>query len=119
MYNSYKAVVIVHRIKLLRQEKGMKQSELAKLLNCSATTVSNYEVGIRDIDSATILKLCDIFGCTADYLLGRSDLPTDRPSEEEQALILAFRRADDRAREIVRLTLSPFIREATDAASGK
>ena len=119
MYNSYKAVVIVHRIKLLRQEKGMKQADLASLLSCSPTTVSNYEVGIRDIDSATILKLCEIFGCSADYLLGRSDLPTGGPSEEEQALILAFRRADDRSRELVRLALAPFTPEATDAESAK
>lgn len=111
LYNSYKAVVIVHRIKLLRVEKGMKQSELAKLLNCSATTVSNYEVGIRDIDSATIIRLCEIFGCTADYLLGRSDLPTGGPSEEEQALILAFRRADEHIRAIVRTSLEPFMQE--------
>ena len=109
----------MNKIKNLRVARGISQRDLGVLLNCTDVTVSRYETGQRDIDSATICKLCEIFGCSADYLLGRSDLPTGGPSEEEQALILAFRRADDRAREIVRLTLAPFIREATDAASGK
>ncbi|MBR6353960.1 MAG: helix-turn-helix transcriptional regulator [Oscillospiraceae bacterium] len=109
----------MNRLKQLRAAQGLSQAKLGEMLNCTDVTVSRYETGQRDIDSATICKLCEIFGCSADYLLGRSDLPTGGPSEEEQALILAFRRADDRAREIVRLTLAPFIREATDAASGK
>lgn len=119
LYNSHNGVVIVHRIRELRQKKGMKQAELALILQCSPTTVSNYEVGIRDIDSETVCRLCDVFGCTADYLLGRSELPTNEISEEESELLLAFRSADDRAREMVRLALAPFTGEATTAESAK
>lgn len=119
LYNSHNGVVIVHRIRELRQKKGMKQAELASILQCSPTTVSNYEVGIRDIDSETVCRLCDVFGCTADYLLGRSELPTNEISDEEAELVLAFRSADDRAREMVRLALAPFIVEAITAESAK
>lgn len=98
----------MNKIKELRTEKKMKQDDLAALLKCSRTAISNYEVGLRDIDSETICRLCDIFGCTADYLLGRSELPSPEMSEEEISLLLAYRRCDDRARDMVRLALDPF-----------
>lgn len=93
----------------------MRQSDLAKLLNCSPTTISNYEVGLRDIDSATICRLCEIFGCTADYLLGRSAVQSAELTPEEEQLLTAFRRGDDRARDMVRLALEPFREEGSSA----
>ena len=116
MYNLHEAVVSVNRIKDLRINAGMKQSDLAKILNCSPTAVSYYETGVRDIDSATICKLCDVFGCTADYLLGRSAVATPELTPEEESLLQAWRRCDDRARDIVDVTLAPF-RE--DESSGR
>lgn len=109
----------MNRIKELRMERGWLQQDLADAMNTKRQTVSNYERGDRDIDSATICRLCDVFGCTADYLLGRSDLPTNDLSEEEAELVLAFRRGDDRAREMVRLALAPFTAEDTDAELAK
>ena len=98
----------MNKIRDLRISNGLKQSDLAKMLNCSPQSVSNYEVELRDIDSATICRLCEIFGCTADYLLGRSELPTPELNEEEARLLQAYRRSDDRARDMVRLALAPF-----------
>lgn len=98
----------MNRLKDLRLQKRMKQADLAKLLNCSPTTISNYEVGLRDIDSATICRLCDIFGCSADYLLGRSAVQSAKLTPEEEQLLTAFRRGDDHARDMVRLALAPF-----------
>lgn len=105
----------MNRLKDLRLQKRMKQTDLAKLLNCSSTTISNYEVGLRDIDSATICRLCEIFGCTADYLLGRSAVQSAELTPEEEQLLTAFRRGDDRARDMVRLALEPFREEGSSA----
>ena len=102
----------MNNLRKLRYSKNMRQSDLAAMLNCTAITVSRYETGERDIDSATIRRLCQIFGCTADYLLGLSSLPSQELSEEETALLLAWRRADDRGRDMVRLALRPFVQEA-------
>ena len=93
----------------------MSQSDLGAILNCAAITISRYETEQRDIDSATICRLCDIFGCTADYLLGRSELPTPELSEEEARLLQAYRRGDDRARSMVQLALAPFAQDATSS----
>ena len=102
----------MNRIRDLRLSSSMKQSDLAKMLKCAPTAVSKYELGQLDIGSETICKLCEIFGCSADYLLGRSALPTPELSEEEAQLLQAYRRGDDRARDMVRLALAPFAQEA-------
>ena len=107
----------MNRIKELRLAAGMKQSELAAYLNVSANAVSNYEVGIRDIDSETICKLCDIFGCTADFLLCRAAMAAPELTPEEESLLLSWRAADAHARAIVDLTLSPFKKESSDSAT--
>ncbi len=109
----------MNRLRELRSARGWRQADLAQILSTKPQTVSRYEKGDRDIDSETVCRLCDIFGCTADYLLGRSELPNNEISDEEAELVLAFRRADDRAREMVRLALAPFTGEATTAASAK
>ena len=98
----------MNRIKELRTKRGWLQADLAKLLNTKPQSVSRYELGERGLDVDTISQLCDIFGCTADYLLGRSELPNPELSEEEISLLLAYRRCDDRARDMVRLALDPF-----------
>ena len=110
-------MVIVNRIKELRVAAGMKQPDLAKVLNCSATAVSYYETGARDIDSATIGKLCDVFGCTADYLLGRSAVATPELTPEEESLLQAWRCCDDRARDMVTVALAPFREDESSAAA--
>ena len=98
---------------------GWRQQDLAARLNTNQQTVGRYETGTRGLDVETILKLCEIFGCSADYLLGRSALPSPDLSEEELELVLAFRRADDRSREMVRLALAPFIGAVITAESAK
>lgn len=109
----------MNRLRELRSARGWRQADLAEILSTKPQTVSRYEKGDRDMDSETVCRLCDVFGCTADYLLGRSELPTNEISEEEAELLLAFRSADDRAREMVRLALAPFTGEATIAESAK
>ena len=102
----------MNRIRDLRVKNGMKQAELADLLNTKPQTVSRYEKEERGLDVDTIFRLCEIFGCSADYLLGRSELPSGGLSAEEEALLLAWRAADARSREIVQLTLEPWKKDA-------
>ena len=61
------------RIKELREERGMSQEKLAKLLCCNQQTVSKYEREVRDLGTHTIIKLCEIFQVTSDYILGLED----------------------------------------------
>ncbi|MCL2235581.1 MAG: helix-turn-helix domain-containing protein [Defluviitaleaceae bacterium] len=62
----------MNRIKELREEKGMKQAELAQQLKVSQATLSNWERGIHDPTNETLAGLAKMFDCSVDYLLGVS-----------------------------------------------
>lgn len=98
----------MNRIKELRMSRGMTQKDLAKHLNCAPTAVSKYELEQLGIDAKTICQLCDIFGCTADYLLCRSETPTPELTPEEERLLVAWRKAPDEIRAIIGTALAPY-----------
>lgn len=60
---------IGERIKEERLKKGLKQEELAHLLNVSRSTVSSWEVGRNYPDLTTVVAISDLFGMTLDDLL--------------------------------------------------
>lgn len=57
-------------IKNLREENGLSQTELAKLLNVTQKAISKYELELRDLSTDMIIKICQKFSISADYLLG-------------------------------------------------
>lgn len=61
------------RIRDLREDKDLTQTEIAKILNCSQRVYSNYERGEVDIPTEILIKLADFHQVTTDYILGRSD----------------------------------------------
>lgn len=61
------------RLRELRQEKGMKQREMADILQIKLRSYQNYEGGERRPDYEGLVTLADYFDVTTDYLLGRSD----------------------------------------------
>ena len=105
------------RLKELRTEKNMKQSDVAKLLNLSPSAISNYEQGIREMDAESICKLCEIFNCTADYVLGRSFVPSSELSVEEGALVAAWRKAPKEIRAIINTALAPYRENVTKSST--
>ena len=62
------------RIKKLRTEKGITQSELSNYLGLTPKMVSFYELEQRFPPQDIIIKLADYFNVSADYLLGRSEV---------------------------------------------
>lgn len=58
-------------IKALRKERGLTQTELAKVVGFTHVAVVKWENGQREPDFSTLTKLADYFGVTTDYLLGR------------------------------------------------
>ena len=63
-----------NRIKLLREEKGIKQEELAKIIDVSPSAIGMYEINKREPNDGITLKLAEYFGVSTDYLLGKSDI---------------------------------------------
>lgn len=68
---------IQERIKELRTEKGYTQEELAKLLGLnSKSNIANYENGANSPSDKVKMKMCEIFNCSMDYLMGKSNFKT-------------------------------------------
>lgn len=65
------------RIKELRKEKGLRQSELATTLHVSQQAVGSWETGRTVPGADTLNVLADYFNVTTDYLLGRPEKQTE------------------------------------------
>jgi transcriptional regulator with XRE-family HTH domain len=62
------------KLKKLREEKGLKQSELASILGIGRTTLSHYELNNREPDLDILNKIADFFNVSVDFLLGRTSI---------------------------------------------
>ena len=61
------------RIKAERVMLGMTQTDLAEKMNVQMYTVQRWENGTIDMPVSRLCQLADLFGCTTDWLLGRSE----------------------------------------------
>ena len=97
----------MNRIFELRKQNKMSQAELGAAVGCTQRAISNYEKSEREIPLKTVEAMCEVFHCTVDYLLGRTDEPTaqlpqgkelktelmrmlDELAPEDEALVKAF-----------------------------
>ncbi|MBI9008492.1 MAG: helix-turn-helix transcriptional regulator [Tenericutes bacterium] len=60
------------RLKEIREQKGLSQREIAKMIDTSHTSISRYEKGVSMSDE-TIKKICRALEINADYFLGLVD----------------------------------------------
>ena len=63
------------RIRDLREDHDMNQTELAQKLGMSQTGYSKYETGENDIPTSILIKLAHLYNTNIDYLLGETDNP--------------------------------------------
>lgn len=61
------------RIRDLREDKDLRQREIAAILHCSQVTYSRYESGARDIPTPILVELARLYDTSIDYLLGLTD----------------------------------------------
>lgn len=61
------------RIRDLREDRDLRQRELAEYLNCSQQVYSNYELGQRDVPTEVLIKLARFYNVSTDYILGLTD----------------------------------------------
>lgn len=80
--------ILGKRIELERTRLGINQIELAKRLNLSSSaSISQYESGERTPSDDIKIKMCELFNCSLDYLMGKSDIRN--PEVQEDPLGLA------------------------------
>ena len=61
------------RLRDLREDKDLNQTEVAKMLGMSQTGYSKYETGENDIPTQILIKLARFYNTSVDYLLGETD----------------------------------------------
>lgn len=66
-------VILLNRLKTLRNSLNITQKELASFLGINQNTYSYWENGKVKIDSDSLSKLSNYFGVSVDYILGISD----------------------------------------------
>lgn len=74
----------MNRIKLLREENSFTQLDLATRLNCSKSVIGLYESEARKPSMEVLIKLSEIFNCSIDYILGKSDIRNTNISNSKQ-----------------------------------
>ncbi len=64
------------RIRDLREDRDLNQTQVAKMLGMSQTGYSKYETGENDIPTDILIKLARFYNTSIDYLLGETNTAT-------------------------------------------
>ena len=64
---------LYERIRNLREDKDLTQTDMGKILSCSQRVYSNYERGDLDIPTEILIKLADFHKVSVDYILNRTN----------------------------------------------
>ncbi len=62
------------RIRDLREDRDLNQTQVAQVLGMSQTGYSKYETGENDLPTSVLIKLADFYGTSIDYLLEQTDV---------------------------------------------
>lgn len=81
---------ISERLKKLRENKGITQTQLAKLLSLTRSSINGWEMGTSIPSTQYVVELAKIYNVTTDYILGmdtRRSIVTDGLSKKEISAI--------------------------------
>lgn len=70
------------RIRDLREDRDLNQTQIAQILGMSQTGYSKYETGENDIPTVILIKLAKFYDTSVDYLLGETDCKKRYPQSK-------------------------------------
>ncbi|MBE6680441.1 MAG: helix-turn-helix transcriptional regulator [Ruminococcaceae bacterium] len=62
-------------IRSIREDRDIRQREVAAYLNVSQNTYSQYETGVISLTAEVLIKLANFYDVSVDYLLDQTDNP--------------------------------------------
>lgn len=74
--------MVYKRIRDLREDKDIKQRELAKILDVDQSTYSDYENGETNISINSLIKLAQFYETSIDYMVGKTDEKEPYPRKD-------------------------------------
>lgn len=72
------------RIRDIRNDRGLTQEQIAKILHVSQNTYSQYEIGTTRFPLDVVATLAEYYNVSMDYLVGLTDEPTPYPRKRRQ-----------------------------------
>lgn len=123
-------------IKRIRESRGLKQSELAEILNISDKTVSSWEINRTEPKMGMIEKICQALNCKKTDIIGEDDITVLSHRDErdiaktledtlaqlesdQEGLLFSGEALDDETRELLKISLENSIRMAKITAKKK
>ena len=67
--------MVFKNLRALREDRDLRQKDLAEVLNVSQNTYSQYENGVIALTAEVLIRLADYYNVSVDYLLDRTDNP--------------------------------------------
>lgn len=83
------------RLTKIREEKGIKRQQAADKIGIARASLEYYEKGMRKPDTETLLKICDYYKVSADYLLGISDAQITATENETIKTVCDYLKIDE------------------------
>ena len=86
--DSEKLDVFISRLSALRKAKKITQQQMAEIIHISRTGYSSWEQGLSQPSLVHLVKLCQYFNVSSDYLLGMTDImkPQQSPVSEDDRI---------------------------------
>lgn len=72
------------RIRNLREDRDLRQKDVAEVLHCSQVAYSRYELGTRDIPTEVLITLAQFYETSVDFLLGLTDVQKPYPKTSKK-----------------------------------
>jgi len=76
MHNNFEVIIVQFKnIRSIREDRDIRQREVAAYLNVSQNTYSQYETGVISLTAEVLIKLANFYDVSVDYLLDQTDNP--------------------------------------------
>lgn len=100
------------RINILCKENHITGKEIGEKLGLKKSPLTDWKNNKSKPTIDQIKMICEIFAVSADYILFGKDTD-ERLTKEENEIIQAYKKADTRTQEIVKLSLQPYMTQET------
>ena len=76
LHNNYEVIIVQYKhLRDIREDRDVKQKDIAAYLNVSQNTYSQYETGVISLTAEVLIKIADFYNVSIDYLLDRTNNP--------------------------------------------
>ena len=75
--------MVYKNIRNLREDRDLTQQDMADILHINRRTYSAYENGVNSMTPETLLKIAEFHNTSVDYLLGRTNIKTPYPPNDD------------------------------------